>query len=117
MSGEDLLQKLLLIGAILGALLVILERLSKLYTFLRPVVRPMSIIGSVLIPQGLLAWYYIYLAAINSHRIREGRVFVSLVMQMTVLGSLYTVIWAKWIYPALMKPRPEKTIESATQRE
>lgn len=100
-TSQDLLQQILLYGAILAAILALLKTLADLYKFLKPFLGPIVFWGSILVPHGLIIWYWMYLAAINSNRIREGQVFIWLIIQLTLLTSIYTFIWNKWVYPKL----------------
>lgn len=100
---QDLLQKLLLAGALLGALLAVLKYLADIYKILKPFLGPVVLWGSILVPHGMIIWYWMYLAAVNSSRIREGQVFIWLIIQLTFLTSLYTFLWGKWLYPKLKR--------------
>lgn len=117
-SQDDLLKLIVALGAILAAILALLKALADLYKFLKPFFGPIVFWGSILIPHGLIIWYWMYLAAINSNRIREGQVFIWLIIQLTLLTSIYTFIWNKWIYPKLnlwLKSQLDDTQLSNTQ--
>jgi hypothetical protein len=118
--SQDLLQQILLAGAILAAILALLKTLADLYKFLNPFLGPIVFWGSILVPHGLIIWYWMYLAAINSNRIREGQVFIWLIIQLTLLTSIYTFIWSKWFYPKLnlwLKSQSHNTQSSNAQGE
>lgn len=116
--SQDLLQQILLIGAILGAILTLFKTLADLFTFLKPFLSPMVFWGSILVPQGMIVWYWMYLAAINANRIAESRVFIWLVIQLTLLISAYTFAWSKWVFPKLnrwLKSRSHKKEEMPSE--
>lgn len=100
-NSQDLLQQLIFVGAVLGAILTILTTMINIYKSLKPFFGPVVVWGTVVIPQGLLIWYWMYIAVLNSNRIGENKVFIALIVQLTLLISIYTFCWGKWIYPKL----------------
>lgn len=101
MVSQDLVQQIILVGIFLGAILTILKHLADIFSILKPFLGPIFFVGSILAPHGFIIWSWMYVAAINSNRIREGQVFTSLIIQVTLLTSIYTFIWGKWFYPKL----------------
>lgn len=99
--SQDLVQQIILVGVFLGAILTILKHVANLFSILKPFLGPVFFVGSILVPHGFIIWCWMYIAAINSNRIREGQVFTSLIIQVSLLTSLYTFIWGKWFYPKL----------------
>jgi len=57
-------------------------------------------------------WFFMYLAAENSNRIKESAVFLSLIAQSTAIISLYVFAWGAWLYPKL-KPWFRNQVHSA----
>jgi len=100
-NSQDLLQQLAIAAAILGAILALLKALADLIQFLKPYFSPIIFLSSIIIPHGLIIWYWMYLAAINANRISEGMVFIYLIIQLTLLTSFYTFAWSKWLYPKI----------------
>ena len=97
---EEFKEILLVIVAILAAIAALLEGLKVL----KPFIVCVLFLATVIIPAGSIAWFFMYLAAENSNRIKESVVFLSLVAQSTAAVSRYAFFWGMWLYPRL-KPR------------
>lgn len=114
-NSQDFLQQLIYVGAVLGAILVILKTLIDIYKSLKPFLGPVVVWGTIVVPYGLLIWYWMYIAVINSTRIGEKQVFISLIIQLTLLISIYTFCWGKWIYPKLKQWLEKQSINNQSQ--
>ena len=98
---EQLLKELVIWSTILGTLLTLLKGFADIYRTLKPSFGPLFFAGSILVPQGLIIWFYLYLAATNANRIGDNLVFIYIVVQLIVFTSAYTFIWGKYFYPKL----------------
>ncbi len=59
------------------------------------------VIATQIFPTGMVIWYFMYWAAENSGRLTEPVVFLLLVAELTILVSLYELLWGVWFYPRL----------------
>jgi hypothetical protein len=107
---EEVKGILLVIVAILGALAALFEKLKVL----KPLIVCVLFLATVIVPAGSMAWFFTYLAAENSNRIKEPVVFLSLVAQSTAAVSLYAFFWGMWLYPRL-KPWFRNQVRSVPQ--
>lgn len=98
---EDLIKKIGLVGTLLGAIVLALKYLTDIYRLLRPYLALIIFLGTIVIPNSLIVWYGLYIAAINSSRMGEAGVFFLLAAQLTAATSIYTFFWGKWFYPSL----------------
>lgn len=117
---EDLLGKIKFLGSILGAIVVLLGYLAHICKFLKPLLALIVFLGTIIIPNGLLVWLWLYVAGMNSNRIGETRVFLSLITQLTAAVSVYTFCWGKWLYPKLnpwLKGQLRNTKPSSSRQE
>jgi len=68
---------------------------------LKPSFKLLVFLGTLVVPNGVIVWLFLYRAAENPNRLAEPPVFLSLIAQATIVISLYTVIWGMWLYPRL----------------
>jgi hypothetical protein len=107
-STEVLGKTILLVGTLLGSILLIARNfveickvLKEIYVTLKPFWAVLLFCGTIVIPNGIFVWYWMYVAATNSSRIMEAQVFILLTVELTSVVSIYTFCWGKWIYPKL----------------
>ena len=93
------------IATLLGIILKFLEIRENDADFqkyiLKPFIKLLSFIFSLVVPNGVLVSSYFYLAGLYPHRLSENFFFISLVAQLIIGVSLYAFVWGKWIYPKL----------------
>lgn len=120
MDLNNILQILKIIGAILVALATIITATLTIYKgwiwvcntivkpfwnkVLKPCVKILIFVGTQVIPISIIVWIMLYVAATNSDRLTEPSVFLSLIVQATMLISLYSIGWGMWIWPFLLQP-------------
>ena len=107
---------LLAIATLVGAILALLGKLKKAWTYVlkpvfkkvKPVVKVIAALATLVIPNGLIigfllrrvATYYIEAGSLD-FVITNTRVFVQLVAWQAGLVSLYSFLWAILIYPRI----------------
>ena len=76
-------------------------------------------LGILTIPNWLIIWYVLYVAALNHDRLWEAGFFLALVAQATVAVSLYTFLWGVWLYPKLrlLVKKPERSSQGISARQ
>ena len=78
------------------------KRLGPMWNRLqKPLLTLLIYLTTVVIPNGLMVWMFMYVAAQNTDRIRQPIVFLLLTLELTAAISLYTVFWSLWLYPKL----------------
>ena len=98
---EEFAEILLVIVAILTSIAALLKKLEVLKSLIVRVLFCILFLATAVIPTGSIVWFFMYLAAENSNRIRESVVFLSLIAQLTAAVSLYVFLWGMWLYPRL----------------
>lgn len=98
------------ITAILVGILALFGKLTEVWnTILKPlwnrVLKPftklVAFLTSLIIPNGLIIWFFLDLAVKNQNRLGERMVILVLIAQSTTTISLYTLLWGMWLYPLL----------------
>ena len=124
--GEQLEQIAKVLGAIIAILTAVLTLSGKLAEARDKLFKPFwdkagrrmfavaTVPASVIVPDGFLAWLFLYVAAENADRIREPAAFLSLTLEMVVVVSGYTLVWGMWLYPRL-RPWVKRQIQSRPQ--
>ena len=71
------------------------------------------------VPNLLIIWSALYVAALNHDRLWEAGVFLALVAQVTVAVSLYTFLWGVWLYPKLrlLVKKPKRSTQGISARQ
>lgn len=99
----DWVQLIDAIGKVLGTLVTVLSLLVVLARLrsLRLLLAYLGAAATILVPNSVLVYVWMYAATANSNRLGEAQVFVALTVQLSLFVSLYTFAWGKWIYPRL----------------
>lgn len=58
---------------------------------------------SLAIPNGLLVWFMVFQVGKNARQILNPVVFFSVIIQITMLVSVYSFVWGAWLAPLLRK--------------
>lgn len=59
---------------------------------------------SLAIPNGLFVWFMVFQIGKNPRQILEPAIFFLVILQITILVSIYSFIWGFWLVPFLRKP-------------
>ncbi len=95
---NELLQK---IGILLGALLTLLSALWQLVISLKPAINFLAFLGTQIIPNGFIVWFWLYHSALNANRLTEPAVFFSLAGEELLALVIYNLSWGIWLYPRI----------------
>lgn len=95
---NDILQK---IGIFLSALATTLGALWQLVKSLKPAINFLAFLGTQIIPNGFIVWFWLYHAALNANRLTEPAVFFSLAGEELAVLVIYNFFWAFWLYPRI----------------
>ncbi|MFH1633847.1 MAG: hypothetical protein ABIG63_07520 [Chloroflexota bacterium] len=107
-NWEDIIEKwkaiLILVTSFLLAAITLLATIKKLREAIRAffgeeAIRFLVIAATVIIPNVVIAWIFMYFVATKPNRIAETTVFLQLVLQLTVIISVSTFLWGSWVYP------------------
>ena len=97
---EEIGKILIAVGAIVGALLILFQNTEKLWNkYLWPIVKNIAFFCILVIPIGIIIWFFMTLAAQHESRLDEQVVVWSLVAQATLAISAYTFLWGGVLYP------------------
>lgn len=97
---NDLIKK---IGELIIAVSSVFVALGALVKRILPVVKLLAFLATQLIPNGVIVWAYLYIAANHADRLTEPNVFLSLAGQEFAIIVIYNFIWGIWLYPALKR--------------
>ncbi len=111
---NDLLKK---IGEILVGGSTVLGALGIIFKKLMPAIKILVFLATQIIPNGIIVWAWLYVAADYADRLTEPGVFLSLVGQEVTLIVSYNLIWGIWLYPKLKILLLTNKKESETQKE
>ena len=89
------------IGVFLGALVMVLSALWKLVKSLKPAINFLAFLGTQIIPNGFIVWFWLYHSALNANRLTEPVVFLSLVGEELAALVIYNLFWGIWLYPRI----------------
>ena len=93
------------VGAVTALIIAILALHKNVIEFwnkiLLPLAKFLAFLGILVIPIGVIVWFFFDLAARNSNRLEEHIVFLALIAQVTVAVSVYALFWGIWVYPRL----------------
>jgi hypothetical protein len=111
------------IAALAGKLKEVMERVLKpLWKIvLWPLLRFVLISLTLIIPNTVIVWWFIYwLAEYLTPIIRNTDVFLFVVTMLAALISVYSLFWGMWLYPVLIRrmfnrnyPKPSANINNS----
>jgi hypothetical protein len=58
---------------------------------------------SIAVPNGILVWFMMFLVGQNLGQILSPTVFYSIILQTTLLVSIYSFLWGVWLAPLLRR--------------
>jgi hypothetical protein len=105
----------LVLGAIAGIItssIVIARRLPVLLKLVKDSVLYRSLLNGIIyllyfsslaIPNGLLVWFMVFQVGKNARQLLNPAVFFSVIVQITMLVSVYSFVWGVWLAPLLHK--------------
>ena len=76
---------------------------------LKPILKIITALASLIIPFGSIIWYLIYWIARNQDVFLESIVLIQLLVLPTISLSLYSLFWSIVIYPRFILPWFKKT--------
>ncbi len=91
---------LVAVAGLLKAIVEVLKALKELKLSTK-FLKYLVVTATQIVPTGIVIWYFMYWAAENSGRLTEPVVFLLLVAELTLLISLYELLWGVWFYPGL----------------
>jgi hypothetical protein len=94
----ELLKK---IGELLLVISGALGVLGQFFKKLMPAIKFLTFLATQIIPNGIILWGFLYIAASNADRLTEPNVFLSIVGQELALIFIFNSIWGIWLYPKL----------------
>ena len=110
-SINELLQK---VGVFLVAVSAALSALWQLVKSLKPAINFLAFLGTQILPNGFIVWFWLYHSALNANRLTEPAVFLSLVGEELVLLVIYNLFWGIWLYPRIKFLLPNFTPPKVT---
>jgi hypothetical protein len=112
---------LIALAAIIGAITTLVIAIKKFWkeiepfwhNVLKPVLKIVAVLLTLIIPNGIIIWAFILYIAVNlTPGIKNRDVFLSVVFWLTICVSVCSLIWGMWFYPVLIRPWFNKNQES-----
>jgi hypothetical protein len=108
---ENINDVLVVVMGLLGTMLLLTGKLQEVWNkilkplwdkILKPGLKFLGFGATLIIPSGIIMWYFLYLAAKNSNRLGEPVVLLWLIVQSTLALSAYGIIWGVWLCPKFL---------------
>ena len=102
-NGNDWVQIIVSTGTMFSAIAAIVGAIVALAKIrsLKPILAAIVLLATIVVPNSVLVYVWMYAATANSNRLGEAQVFIALTLQLTLFVSVYTFCWGKWFYPKL----------------